>query len=60
LLSYNNIRTNNIDIITTALELFVQRRLDFVDTLLFAYNKIENYEIITFDKKLEKAIGLQE
>jgi len=38
------------------LQLFSSRRLDFVDTLLFAYNKVEDYEIITFDKKLNNAI----
>ena len=56
LILYTNISLNNKDLVKTALQLFSNRRLDFVDTLLFAYNKVEDYEIITFDKKLNNAI----
>ena len=31
--------------------------LDIVDCMLFAYNKNENYDIKTFDKKLDKLIN---
>ncbi|HHX60521.1 MAG TPA: type II toxin-antitoxin system VapC family toxin [Epulopiscium sp.] len=56
LISYTNIKVDNKDLIKTALQLFSVRRLDFVDTLLFAYNKVEDYEVITFDRKLNKVI----
>lgn len=54
LLNSDGILTDNVDILITALELYSIRKLDFVDTLLFAYNKVEQYEIFTFDKKLKK------
>jgi len=39
-------------VILLALETFAQTRLDFVDTLLYAYHTIEEVDIFTFDKKL--------
>ncbi len=30
---------------------------DFVDTLLYAYYKVRNHEVYTFDKKLNKLLG---
>lgn len=56
LISYDNIQVDNEIIIQNALELFAKRRLDFVDTLLFAYNKVEKYEVATFDEKLKKLL----
>lgn len=53
-LNSNSILTDNTDVLITALELYTIRRLDFVDTLLFGYNKVEKHEIFTFDKKLKK------
>ncbi len=43
-------------VLKTGLELFKNTKLDFVDCLLAAYHKEENYEICTFDKKLNKLI----
>ncbi|MEB3175898.1 MAG: PIN domain-containing protein [Cyanobacteriota bacterium] len=40
-----------------ALELYSITRLDFVDSLLWAYHVIEQQEVFTFDKKLNKYIG---
>lgn len=31
--------------------------LDFVDCILYAYNRVKGYEIKTFDKKLKKLLG---
>ena len=42
------------EIIYFALTLFGNSNLDFVDCLLVSYSKIENYDILTFDKKLNK------
>ncbi len=40
-----------------ALEYFSQTRLDFVDTVLLAYQVIEQQKIYTFDNKLLKFIN---
>lgn len=56
LFQYENIKVDDLEVIETALELYGRRRFDFVDTLLYAYNKVRRYEICTFDKKLEKLL----
>ena len=53
---YENIVVNDIDVLEEAFLLFSKRRLDFVDTLLYAYNKVKGYEVYTFDKKLNKLL----
>ena len=60
LILYPNIKVDNKELIKMALQLFANRRLDFVDTLLFAYSRVEKYEVITFDKKLLKVIERKE
>lgn len=57
LFKYTNIVVNDIEILEEAFLLFGKRRLDFVDTLLYAYNKVKGYEIYTFDKKLNRLLG---
>ena len=52
LLEYKNIEVSDFSLINEALVVYSERKLDFVDTLLYAYNKIANHEIYTFDKKL--------
>ncbi|AST07083.1 pilus assembly protein [Anoxybacillus flavithermus] len=52
LFKYDNIDVDDMEILEEALILFKERRLDFVDTLLYAYNKVKGYEVYTFDKKL--------
>jgi predicted nucleic-acid-binding protein len=56
LFKYTNIVVNDIEILEEAFLLFGKRRLDFVDTLLYAYNKVKGYEVYTFDKKLNKLL----
>lgn len=56
LLKYTNIVVNDIGVLEEALLLFGKRRLDFVDTLLYAYNKVKGYQIYTFDKKLNRLL----
>lgn len=51
-----NIIVNNIEVLEEAFYLFGQRRLDFVDTILYGYNRVKGYEIYTFDKKLNNVI----
>ncbi len=56
LFNYTNIVVNDIDVLEEAFLLFGKRRLDFVDTLLYAYNKVKGYEVYTFDKKLNRLL----
>ncbi|ESU72097.1 pilus biogenesis protein [Geobacillus thermopakistaniensis] len=56
LLKYDNIEVDDIEVVEEALALFGKRRLDFVDTLLYAYNKVKGYQVYTFDKKLDKML----
>lgn len=56
LLKYENIIVNDIEVLEEAFLLFGRRRLDFVDTLLYGYNKVRGYEIYTFDKKLNNVL----
>lgn len=56
LFKYDNIDVDDMEILEEALILFKERRLDFVDTLLYAYNKVKGYQIYTFDKKLNQLL----
>ena len=40
------------EVLFLALETFKKCNLDFVDCVLYAYHKLKNVEIATFDKKL--------
>lgn len=51
-----NISVPDKDVIFAALKLFSSKKLDFVDTILYAYAKVKDYEVFTFDKKLKKTI----
>ncbi|WP_425060952.1 hypothetical protein SCACP_17170 [Sporomusa carbonis] len=57
LLSYDNIEVADKNLIAAALELYKTRTFDIVDTILYAYHKIADHTIYTFDKKLEKCIA---
>ncbi len=56
LFKYKNIVVSDLDVLNEAFFLFGKRRLDFVDTLLYAYNKVKGYEVYTFDNKLNKLL----
>jgi len=56
------IQADNIHVIdkynlVKALEIFAQKKLDFVDCLLCAYAGVD--EVYTFDKKLQKCVDTQ-
>lgn len=44
------------DVLIEALEAYGTTKLDFVDCILIATAKLSNYEVLTFDKKLARAI----
>ncbi|NLC08258.1 MAG: type II toxin-antitoxin system VapC family toxin [Syntrophomonadaceae bacterium] len=57
LFEYGNIEADDLEVLNEALNLYGSRKLDFVDTLLYAYHKVKNYEVYTFDKKLNKLLN---
>lgn len=51
-----NVAVDDCEVVEEALHVFSRRNLDFVDTLLYAYNKVSGHEVFTFDKKLNKLL----
>ena len=51
-----NINCESREVVYTALDLFATKNIDFVDALLCAYQKIQNLEIVSFDKKVNSII----
>ena len=56
LLQYRNLKVADLDVVEEALVLYGKLRLDFVDTLLYAYHEIKGHQVYTFDKKLNKLL----
>jgi predicted nucleic-acid-binding protein len=54
LIEYPNINTPNEIILKTALKIYVDSNIDFVDSILVAYNQISGAIIHSFDKKVNK------
>lgn len=54
LMEFSNISTDNAEIVKEGLKFYSTRRIDFVDSLLCAYNKLNGDEIISFDEKIIK------
>ena len=57
LLQSDNIQVIDKYTLIKALEIFAQKKLDFVDCLLCAYAGVD--EVLTFDKKLKKCVDMQ-
>lgn len=43
-------------VVRLGLETYAEHGLDFVDCILYAYNRVKGYEVKTFDKKLLRLI----
>jgi len=54
LIDYPNLQTNNKAIFINAIEIYNTYNIDFVDSILIAYNHQTNATIFSFDKKLKK------
>jgi len=52
-----NIRISKREVVSFALTLFGNSNLSFVDALLVSYSKIENCDVLTFDKELKKYLA---
>ncbi len=61
LLYYSNISAHDKNILIEALKVYSEIKIDFVDSLLFAYSKLGGHTVFTFDQKLNQMInGLRE
>jgi len=47
----------DLKVLHMALSTYGEHNLDFVDCVLYAYNRIDGCEIATFDKKLLQVLG---
>ena len=56
-LNLSNVEIRDKPVIILALETFGQTKLDFVDTLLYAYYILKDAEVFTFDKELRSKMG---
>lgn len=57
LINTQNINVADKILLNKALELYSATKFDFIDTILYSYNKYKNYKIFTFDKKLSKLLN---
>ncbi len=57
LFEYGNLQVGDFGIVNEALRVYAERKLDFVDTLLYAYYKIGKHDVYTFDKKLNNLLS---
>mgnify|MGYP001637955133 CR=1 FL=1 len=49
----SEVESNENEVIEVGLKTYAEQNLDFVDCILYAYYKVKNCEIKTFDKKLK-------
>lgn len=54
------VQADEKEVIKVGLEIYGKQNLDFVDCILYAYNRVKGYEIKTFDKKLKKLLEHEE
>ena len=45
------------EVLNLAIDTYATQNLDFVDCVLYAYNKVDGFEIATFDKKLLRLLN---
>ncbi len=53
-----DVRVEEAKVVRYALGVFDQTSLDFVDCILVAYNKVLGLEVMSFDKKLNRSLGM--
>ena len=56
----NLVEVERREVIFRAIKIFAETKLDFVDCILAAYHDVENAEVFTFDKDLNKIIKREE
>jgi predicted nucleic-acid-binding protein len=56
-ISQDTINVDSKETLNLALEIFETKNIDFVDSLLCACKKIQNINVVSFDKKLNQCIN---
>jgi predicted nucleic-acid-binding protein len=56
-INLNTVVVDDTQILTVALQTYAGRKIDFVDALLYAHNKVRGDSIATFDQKLSKLMN---
>ena len=51
------VKCKESDVLNLAIDTYATQNLDFVDCILCSYNKVDGFEIATFDKKLLRLIN---
>ena len=51
------VKCQESNVLKLAVDTYATKNLDFVDCVLYAYNKIDGFEIATFDKKLLRLLN---
>ena len=57
LLMNTNVLVDDKDVTNLALKYFDEKNIDFIDSVLCAYNRLRKENVVTFDKKLNKCMG---
>ncbi len=57
IISTKSVKTENKTALLFALDFYANNSIDFVDSLLIAYNQQEQISVISFDKKLNKFLS---
>ena len=52
----DEVQTEHPEVLKSALEMFGSSKLDFVDCLLVAYNNRLGYNVVSFDRKLNRLL----
>ena len=52
-----NVKTETVNVLLLALDTYADKKLDFVDCLLYGFNAKYGYDVFTFDKKLNVLMG---
>jgi len=56
LINYSNIFTKDDQVLKTAFNIFCDKKLDFIDSILIGYNQEKASKVFSFDKKLNKLL----
>ena len=54
----DTVAVDDARVLMVAFDLFAQTKIDFVDSLLCAYNKVRSDTVVTFDQKLMKLMDV--
>lgn len=57
LCNYKNIKFSDLNILIESISLYEEFNMDFADSLLAAYKKVNKSEIFTFDKKFNSILN---